>query len=156
MFYCFLESTKSTMNRNACMHMFARKVVDEKNEGRSLVFVDDKLLEWVDEQVEAGKYFSRSHAIECALAEIKERGKSQGNIEVLGRGLPSRLQVQISKVSLEMVLRQKHGDNTEAKIAFLKHLKERVENGLEVLSHVQAVALTEVLNELLRAISIKT
>ena len=61
--------------------MFAKEVLDEKNKGRSLVFVDDKLLEWVDEQVDAGKYYSRSHAIECAVAEIKEGGKSKDRID---------------------------------------------------------------------------
>jgi len=54
-----------------------------------LVFVDDKLLEWVDEQVDSGKYLSRSRAIEYALAEFKEGRK--GGSGVLRRDLPSHM-----------------------------------------------------------------
>lgn len=67
------------------LYGFVNKVVDERNRGRSLVFVDDKLLEWVDEQVDAGKYYNRSYAIEYALAEIKKAEKSKGDSKVLDR-----------------------------------------------------------------------
>jgi len=73
------------------LYGFANEVVDERNKGRSLVFVDDKLLEWVDEQVDSGKYLSRSHVIEYALAEFKEGRKRKGGSEVLRRDLPSHL-----------------------------------------------------------------
>ena len=82
----------------------------------------------------------------------------------MGRGLSSRytnagdlpswvndvdpLQVERSKVTLKNALRQKYGDNTEAKVACLNRLKERVKNGLKKLSPVQAIALTEVLSDL--------
>jgi len=32
-----------------------------------MVFVDKELLEWLDKQVEAGKYENRSHAIEVLI-----------------------------------------------------------------------------------------
>jgi len=80
-----------------------------------------------------------------------------------GRGLPSRLtnaslpkwvgevdpsEVLISKAGLELALQQKYGDNMEAKIAFLQRLKERVKGRLERVSPTQAVALTQVLSDL--------
>ena len=46
------------------------KILDER---KGLVLVDDKLLEWLGRQVEAGKYDSLSHAIEVLiLKEMKE------------------------------------------------------------------------------------
>ena len=151
------------------LYMFAKRVLDEKNKGRSLVFVDDKLLEWVDVQVDAGKYYSRSHAIECAVAEIKERGKNKGGLEVSGRELPSHLArtnnslgwndtdeadrrsailhflLASSKLGLQMALKELFGDNLQAKIDCLK---KRLKDCSETLTPVQEVAFKEVLNEL--------
>ena len=46
-----------------------------KLEGKDSLFasVDKKLLKWIDEQVQNGKYSSRSHLIEAILAEYKAR-----------------------------------------------------------------------------------
>ena len=46
------------------------KILDER---KGLVLVDEKLLEWLGEQVEAGKYDSLSHAIKTIIQkEMKE------------------------------------------------------------------------------------
>lgn len=77
--------------------------------------------------------------------EVVEHGAS---------GLPKwvgevdRSEVQISTAGLEIALERRYGDNVEAKIVFLQRLKERVKAGLEKLSPAQAVALTEVLSNL--------
>lgn len=148
------------------LYMFVKKVLDEENKGRSLVFVNDKLLEWVDEQVDAGKYYSRSHAIECAVAEIKQRGKSKGSLEVLGHNLPGHLTrtkkslgwididetnrrfainylLALDKVGLQTALKERFGDNLQAKIDCLKKL---MKDGSETL--FQKLVYMEVLNEL--------
>lgn len=39
----------------------------EVHEGRTIVFVDEKLVGWVTEQVEAGRYRDESHAIESLI-----------------------------------------------------------------------------------------
>ena len=45
----------------------AKEIVRQHMEGRTMVFVDKKLLEWLGKQVEAGKYDSLSHAIEVLI-----------------------------------------------------------------------------------------
>jgi len=45
----------------------AKEIVRQNREGRTMVFVDKELLEWLDKQVEAGKYENRSHAIEVLI-----------------------------------------------------------------------------------------
>ena len=57
-------------------------------------------------------------------------------------------EVQISKVSLRRALDQRYGKDIKAKFDSLQRLKKRVEEGLETLTPVQAVALTEVLSDL--------
>lgn len=47
----------------------AKEIVRQHREGRTLVFVDKELLEWLDKQVEVGKYDSVSHAIEVLILE---------------------------------------------------------------------------------------
>lgn len=47
----------------------AKEIVRQHTEGRTLVFVDKELLEWLDKQVEVGKYDSVSHAIEVLILE---------------------------------------------------------------------------------------
>jgi len=42
---------------------------------RKNVTVDDKLVKWVEEQIEAKRFASLSHAIEYALTQLKEKGK---------------------------------------------------------------------------------
>ena len=162
-----MEKTNDTEKLDV-LYMFAKKVLDEKNKGRSLVFVDDKLLEWVDEQVDAGKYYSRSHAIEWALAEIKEVEKSKGGLEVSGRDLPGHLTrvntslgwndvdeaerrvaisylLELNELALHMALKKRFDDNLQAKIDYLK---KRLKDGSETLTPLQEVAFKEVLNEL--------
>jgi hypothetical protein len=39
-------------------------IVEQVEKGRRWIWVDVKLVEWVDKQVETGKYRSRSHAVE--------------------------------------------------------------------------------------------
>ena len=140
------------------LYMFAKRVLAEKSRGRSLVFVDDKLLEWVDEQVDAGKYYSRSHAIECAVAEIKERGKNKGDGHLAGtsnslgwndldeahRRFAIRFFVEFNKLVLRKGLRKLFGDNLQAKIYCLKNLPKP---GSVSLNPVQEAAFKEVLNE---------
>ena len=45
----------------------AKEIVRQHREGRTMVFVDKELLEWLDKQVEAGKYDSLSNAIEVLI-----------------------------------------------------------------------------------------
>ena len=45
------------------------KIAKKTGEGKAGVFVDRKLLEWVDGQVDAGKYRDRSHAVEEMIRE---------------------------------------------------------------------------------------
>lgn len=47
----------------------AKEIVRQHREGRTLVFVDKELLEWLGKQVEAEKYDSVSHAIEVLISE---------------------------------------------------------------------------------------
>ena len=52
----------------------AKEIVRQHREGRTMVFVDKELLEWLDKQVEAGKYDSLSHAIEVLiLSEMQKK-----------------------------------------------------------------------------------
>lgn len=154
------------------LYMFAKKALEEKNKGRSLVSVDDKLLEWVDEQVDSRKYVSRSHAIGCALVEFKERRKSKGDLEVSeevsGCGLLGhaawtnksldwndidetnrRYAIEYllasSKLGLHMALKRRFGDNLQAKIDCLKKLLEECS---KTLPSFQKVVYTKFLNEL--------
>ena len=39
-------------------------IAEQVEKGRRWIWVDVKLVEWVDKQVETGKYRSRSHAVE--------------------------------------------------------------------------------------------
>jgi len=84
----------------------------------------------------------------------------------LGRGLPNRITrantsdlpnwvgevdrgaVEESKLSLRRALEKLHPNNLEAQISWLQAVKSRVEHGLDALSPVQTVALTEVLSDL--------
>ena len=51
----------------------AKEIVRQHMEGRTMVFVDKKLLEWLGKQVEAGKYDSLSHAIEVLILNEMEK-----------------------------------------------------------------------------------
>jgi len=46
-----------------------KKVSEKLDEGKGLVWIDEKLLKRIDKQVEAGKYHNRSHAIEVLILE---------------------------------------------------------------------------------------
>ena len=150
------------------LYGFVNKVVDERNKERSLVFVDDKLLEWVDEQVGAGKYLSRSHAIECALAEVKEGKNRKGGSEVSGYDSPGHLTrnksslywnvmdekdrrsamklfLALKEASLGIFLAEHFGDNLQSKIDYLK---KELKDGSDRLTRFQKIFYTEVLNEL--------
>ncbi len=43
---------------------FLDRVKLEAEKGRDMIWIDKKLLEWLDKQVEMGKYRSCSHAVE--------------------------------------------------------------------------------------------
>jgi len=141
------------------LYGFVDRIVDERNKGRSLVFVDDKLLEWVDRQVDAGKYLSRYHAIECALAEMKERGKSEVSLKVLGHDLTEtikdypqrsvdRLVVSISKLALCEILETRFGDDDEAKIRLLQRFLECADQGIIIMPRYRRKAFLELLSKL--------
>ena len=143
------------MEKLDVLYMFAKKVLDEKNRGRSLIFVDDKLLEWIDEQVDAGKYYSRSHAIECVVAEIKERGKNKGDDHLAGTSnslgwndldeADRRAAVKLLALNtglLVAALNERFGDDIQRKIAFLKkRLKD------SPLTAIETVAFKKVLEQ---------
>ena len=40
------------------------RIKEELDKGREWIWVNKKLLKWVDKQVETGKYPNRSHAVE--------------------------------------------------------------------------------------------
>jgi Arc/MetJ-type ribon-helix-helix transcriptional regulator len=140
---------------------FVNKVVGERNKGRSLVFVDDKLLEWVDKLVDSGEYLSRSHVIECALVEMKERGKSNVNLKgpshdsadttkghSRGWTAGDNLLVSISKYSLNKVLDTRFGDDDEAKIQALQRALERADQGSINMPWPRRKAFAEILSQL--------
>lgn len=41
------------------------------------VYIDDELINWVDEQVVEGTFASRSHAVTLALKQLKRRMSSE-------------------------------------------------------------------------------
>ena len=150
------------------LYGFVNKVVDERNKERSLVFVDDKLLEWVDEQVGAGKYRNRSHAIECALAEVKEGKNRKGGSEVSGYDSPGHLTrnksslywnvmdekdrrsamklfLALKEASLGVFLAEHFGDNLRAKI---DHLEKVMKDRYETLATIDKMVYKKVLKYL--------
>lgn len=48
---------------------FAEYMKDQIEKGRDMVWIDKRLLGWVDKQVEAQIYRSRSHAMEVLIQE---------------------------------------------------------------------------------------
>jgi len=52
------------------------KIAEQMEKGRHWIWVDAKLVEWVDKQVEMGKYRSRSHAVEKIIqSKMREETK---------------------------------------------------------------------------------
>ena len=51
-------------------------IAEQMEKGRHWIWVDVKLVEWVDKQVEMGKYRSRSHAVEKIIqSKMREETK---------------------------------------------------------------------------------
>ena len=51
-------------------------IAEQVEKGRHWIWVDVKLVEWVDKQVEMGKYRSRSHAVEKIIqSKMREETK---------------------------------------------------------------------------------
>lgn len=51
----------------------AKEIVRQNRQGRTLVFVDKELVEWLDKHVETGKYENCSHAIEVLILGEMQR-----------------------------------------------------------------------------------
>jgi len=56
-------------------------IAEQVGKGRRWIWVDVKLVEWVDKQVEMGKYRSRSHAVE-KIIRSKMREKTTRAYEI--------------------------------------------------------------------------
>jgi len=77
-----LKPLFDALKKGGALYEFLVRLVEEAKEGKGLVFVDEKLLEWLDKQVEAGKYDSRSHAIESLIQKEMKREEMQKRSEL--------------------------------------------------------------------------
>lgn len=57
------------------MWRFLDTILNKREEGKSIVFVDDKLVEWIGKEVEAGVYRDQSYAVETLIKEKRKEKK---------------------------------------------------------------------------------